>query len=170
MKNTIKLVFFVLTFISLNGCDFLQTSDKQVNKQQEQVMQEAVAQTGMPAITHFQERKLMKQILELRDQENLICYAYIVAEQTGNLIFLGKCIGYGLPYATQYTNPQRPARDSETYEKGNITLPQPDPNGLYMPQSAEGTWIMLINSEDNKPHPVYIESRVIVSPFPLKTK
>ena len=47
-------------------------------------------------------------------------------------------------------------------------LPQADPNGLFMPASAEGTWLMLINPKTNQPSPVYIEPRVTVSPFPLE--
>jgi hypothetical protein len=46
------------------------------------------------------------------------------------------------------------------------TLPQAEPNGLFMPSSAEGTWLMLLDSK-NEPHPVYIEPRIIVSPFSL---
>jgi hypothetical protein len=38
-----------------------------------------------------------------------------------------------------------------------------------MPASAEGTWIMLIDPKTNEPHPVYIEPRVLISPFPLPT-
>ena len=39
--------------------------------------------------------------------------------------------------------------------------------GLFMPSNAEGTWIMLIDPRTNDTRSVYIEPRVIVSPFPL---
>lgn len=151
-------VLVMLTLMSNSGCD--QNSNDVLSQKQEQLMKEANAQIGMPAIKNFQERKLMKMILELRDQENLICYAYIVPEMTGKPVFLGKCIGYGLPYATQYTNP-------EAYSLHGTNLPQADPNGLFMPSSAEGTWLMMIDPETNKPRPVYIEPKVLVSPFKL---
>jgi hypothetical protein len=136
-----------------------QSSDSNLEDKQEQVMQEANAQVGMPAIKNFQERKLAKQIFELRDKEDLVCYAYLFNQVSGKLIFIGKCMGYGLPYSVQYTNPQK-------YRYG-IALPQADPNGLFMPEGLDATWIMLIDPDTGKPHPVYVEPNVIVSPFKL---
>jgi hypothetical protein len=119
----------------------------------------------MPAIKNFQERKMMKMILELRDQENLVCYAYIVPEMSGKPVFLGKCIGYGLPYATQYTNPMK---TYSRYSQGGFEiLPQADPNGLFMPASADGTWLLMIDPTTNEPRPVYIEPKILVSPFKI---
>ena len=157
-----KKVFMLMTIIMVlfSSCDQVESSDQKLNRQQEQGMKEAVNSVGMPNIVNFQERKMMKMILELRDQEKLVCYAYIVTESTGKLIFIGKCIGYGLPYATQYTNPMK-------YEYQGVTIPQADPNGLFMPASAEGTWLLLVDPTTNEPRPVYIEPRVIVSPFKL---
>jgi len=73
-------------------------------------------------------------------------------------------IGYGLPYATQYTNPQKPVYEVH----GNITLPQADPNGLYSPAGADGTWVLCVDHKDGKAKPVFIEPRIIVSPMPLQ--
>ena len=48
------------------------------------------------------------------------------------------------------------------------TLPQADPNGLYSPNSAEGTWVLLKNPNNPKEvKPVYIEARILVSQFKL---
>jgi hypothetical protein len=74
-------------------------------------------------------------------------------------------VGYGLPYATQYTNPQHLAYDNA---HGGVILPQADPNGLYSPASAEGTWVLCVDHKDGKAKPVYVEPRVIVSPIPLQ--
>jgi hypothetical protein len=161
-----KKIFYVIgimlstvLLMSILGCE--QTSDQKLRQKQEMMMQEANAQTGMPAIKNFQERKMMKMILELRDQENLVCYAYIVPEMTGKPVFLGKCIGFGLPYATQYTNPEKIS------DGGGHVIAQADPNGLFMPSNAEGTWLLLIDPTTNEPRPVYCEPRVLVSPFKL---
>jgi len=137
-------------------------SDKKLKKQTEQLMVEANAQVGMPAIVNFQERKLAKMIFELRDKSKLVTYAYIVNHMTGELVFLGKCIGFGLPYSVQYTNPEKKI---SAYE---LTIPQADPNGLFMPQGLSATWLMMINPETKKAEPVYVEPEIIVSPFPLK--
>lgn len=158
------VVALMLLLMSNSGCDTKQTANEQLAKNQELIMQEANRQLGMPAIINFQERKLMKMILELRDQENLICYAYIVPEMTGKPVFLGKCIGYGLPYATQYTNPIKTEYGNANYCE---QLPQADPNGLFMPASADGTWLMMIDPKTNEARPIYIEPKVLVSPFKL---
>ncbi|CAB4123176.1 hypothetical protein UFOVP29_335 [uncultured Caudovirales phage] len=69
-----------------------------------------------------------------------------------------------MPHATQFTNPQRPIYSGAT---GVTTLPQADPNTLFSPTSADGTWILCVNPETNKAVPLYVEPKVIVSPFKL---
>ncbi|HDZ15701.1 hypothetical protein LCGC14_1149570 [marine sediment metagenome] len=150
--------------LGLLGCsDYDKSSDGKLQKQTEESMKEANAQVGMPAIKNFQERKLAKMIFELRDQEKLVCYAYLVSLE-GKLIFIGKCLGFGLPYSIQYTNPEKVIRHGSTTQYG--TLPQPDPNGLFMPSGLSATWLMMLDKDGN-PHPVYCEPQIIVSPFPL---
>lgn len=155
----------------LTSCDGApDNSDTVKNKQQEQLMQEANSQVGMPAIKYFNEMKMAKMIMELRDQENLTTYTYLYSAMTGKLMFLGKSIGYGLPYSTQFTNPSKPEyHEWSSYNGWNIVLPQADPNGLFMPASADATWVMLVD-KDGKPHPTYIEEKVIISPVPLELK
>lgn len=164
-----KLLLLCTIALSVSACGERQNSDSMLAQKQEQAMLDANSQIGMPAIKNFQERKLMKMIFELRDQANVINYAYLFSEMTGKLVFLGKCLGYGLPYATQFTNPQKPDYNSNN-SGGNITLPQADPNGLFMPSSANGTWVMLINPKTNQAQPVFVEPNVIVSPFPLEVQ
>ena len=170
MKHIFMLVCFSL---ALAGCEQQQQapdSDKQQQAQQEQILKEGAAQTGMPAIKNFREKKLLKDILELRDQDGLTTYTYIVAEMTGKLVFIGESIGYGIPAATQYTNPQKIAAQSRGGNQSADSfaiLPQADPNGLFSPSTAEGTWVMLKDPNSNKTRPVYIEPRIVVSPFKL---
>lgn len=164
-----KLLTCVLLALVCVACGDMPspTADNNQSKQQEQMMKEATAQTGMPAIKNFRERKLLKDILELRDQDGLTTYAYTFSEMTGQYKFFCDSIGYGIPYATQYTNPQRPAQSRETHQAGNLALPQADPSGLFSPASAEGTWIMCKDPNGKRVAPVYVEPRVIVSPFKL---
>ena len=114
----------------------------------------------MPSVPNFRERKLLKDIIEMRDQDGLVTYTYIVAEATGQLILLGESIGYGIPASTQFTNPMK-------REGVEITLPQADPNGLFSPSSSDGTWVMLKDPRGDKVRPVLVEPRCIVSPFKL---
>jgi hypothetical protein len=161
MKPFIAFASIALLSVTLVGCEVDGDSDEIQEVQQERILKEATAQTGMPAIKNFRERKLMKQIIEMRDQDGLVTYTYTVPETTGRPVFLCDSIGYGLPAATQYTNPER-------YEYSGATLPQADPNGLFSPSSAEGTWVMCTDpSGSGKTRPVYVEPRIIVSPFKL---
>jgi hypothetical protein len=159
-KSLLFLGVLFLLLLSMFSCDIEESADSKQRRATKKSLKEAHRQIGMPAIKNFQERKLAKMIFELRDQENLVCYAYLVNKMTGKLVFLGKCIGFGLPYSVQYTNPER-------YVVGGGTLPQADPNGLFMPQGLSATWLMMIDRRTGKARPVYIEPEIVVSPFPL---
>ncbi len=176
------MLITVLAFsVMLVACDerTQQTSDDIQRAQQEQLLKEGSAQTGMPAIKNFRERKLLKDILELRDQDGLVTFTYlenltptVVPGKTalgGKLTFFGETVGYGIPYATQYTNPQKVEYINRVREVGYayLTLPQADPNGLFSPAAAEGTWILMNVPGSAKIAPMYIEPRIVVSPFKL---
>ena len=103
--SVVALLLSLFMLLSSSDCEGVKSSDRELARQQEQVMKEANRELGMPAIINYQERKLAKMIFELRDREDLICYAYIVNHMSGKLVYIGKCIGYGLPYSVQYTNP-----------------------------------------------------------------
>ena len=155
MKKLI-IVLMVVLFVFI-GC--VENSDETQRVQTEILMKEVNSRIGIPAIKNFQEKKLAKMIFELRDKSNLVCFAYLKSEYTGKLIFIGKCIGYGLPYSVQYTNPMKRMHVS-------YVIPQADPNGLFMPSGLSATWVMLIDGK-GKARPVYIESDLIISPFKL---
>jgi hypothetical protein len=162
LKYILSLLLIVLAFDFLVGCDDSVDSSQQIK--QEEVLSEANRQIGLPNITNFQELKNVKRIYELRDRSNLITYTYLV-DLNGHLHFLTKSLGYGLPYSTQFSNPEK-----VTYRKGStVTLPQAEPNGLYMPSTAEGTWITAITNV-GEPQIIYVEPRVIVSPIQLKSQ
>ena len=157
----------VLSLVPLLGGEATESADKKMNRAQEQLSTEAVMQIGMPAIVNFQENRMAKSILEARDK-TIATTTYIVAENSGQLFKLCDSIGYGLPYATQFTSPMRPARYEETGPHGEVyALPQADPNGLFSPAQADATWIFCLDPETKKDKPVYVEPKVIVSPFPI---
>ena len=90
---------------------------------------------------------------------------------TGELKFIGKCIGFGLPYCVQFTNPEKPLIIDGTTGRPSsdgTTIPQAEANGLFMPQTLSATWLMMIDPKTNEPKPVYLEPEIIVSPFQLK--
>jgi hypothetical protein len=167
-----KKIIFVLVFMMLCcGCGNLADKKDADTIQQAQTkasLAEAQREIGMPAIKNFQERKLAKMIFELRDQEDFICHAYLVNTMTGEVgQYLGKCLGYGLPYSVQFTNPEKVVHECRMNGGSFGTLPQADPNGLFMPSGLSATWIMLYDHKAEEFRPVYVEPQIIVSPFIL---
>lgn len=158
MKWSILIVLLVL-----GGCH-KETSDDKQREQQEKMLMEATQQTGMPAITNFRERKIVKDLIELRDKEGLVTWTYIWSAFQGKFVLLGQSVGYGIPAATQYTNPMK----AEYYSSGGrVVIPQADPNGLFSPSSVEATWVLLVNPKSKKVEPQYIEERIAVFTFEL---
>lgn len=160
MKKFWWLGLFVVC-LSLWGCDVQPTADDATRMKQEVMEKQVAAQLGLPGITKFSEKRLLKQILEMRDQ-GVSTYTYLQSDHSGKLIFLGHSIGFGIPAATQYTNPMK-------HEYGQA-LPQADPNGLFSPASAEGTWILMKDPHSDDVKPVYIEPRILVSPFEMPSR
>ena len=133
------------------------TYDQLQHDQQEVLLQAATA-TGMPAIVNFTERKMLKRILEIRDQA-INTTTYIV-DMNGHPHKICDSVGYGFPYSTQFTNPsQNPSKD--------VVISQAEPNGLFSSPTSEGTWISCVDPVSKNMQVVYVEPRVIVSPFPL---
>lgn len=170
MKRLILMALF--TAVAASGCVATDEADEAQSRDTRQALAEAHKQVGMPDITKWTERKLARDILELRDKE-ITTYCYIV-NLNGELIFLGEAIGFGLPYSVQFTNPIKHHYVRGQMASGDrsgaahmVHSPQADPNGLFMPEGLSATWIMLKDPESGKIHPVYIEPEIVVSPFKL---
>jgi hypothetical protein len=151
-----KKFLILLLPLLLSAC-VEESAEKKQARATSATLEEAQAQLGMPAIINFREKRILKDIYEMRDQE-IATHSYIVNPIKGCLMYLGQSIGYGVPYATQYSNPQVLKRVSDP-----ITLPQAEPNGLYMPESAQATWVMLLDPKTNKVSPAYVEPELFVS-------
>lgn len=142
------------------------TSDNIQRQQQEQILQEGTSALGMPNINNFREKRIMKTNLEKRDQEGLVTYTYVFNPFHGKFVCVNVSIGYPIPYATQYTNPQK--IETWNHNVGYAILPQADPNGLFSPASAEGTWVLMKNPNGPDIGSGYIEERISVFPFKLR--
>lgn len=159
----LKLAILPVAFLlQQSGCDSVPKSDRTQQAQQEQAAQEANAETGFPGITSFTEKKMVRMLYELRDKK-IATFTYAVDMQ-GRLWHVCDSIGYGLPYGVQFTNPDKVVQSNG---QSFGTLPQPEPNGLFMPPTAEGTWVMCAGDKGSI-DPIYLEPRVIVSPHKLK--
>lgn len=165
----ISAICIIAVFMTtvLSGCVWNSSVAREEERQyQEQLMRQANDEVGMPDITEFYEKKIAKEIFELRDDSSLITYAYTKCEGTGKYVYLGKCMGYGLPYSTQYSAPE-----GIVIRNGNpYVLPQSDPNGLYSPTGLSATWLYLINEETGDPQITYAEPEIVVSQSKLPAR
>jgi hypothetical protein len=155
------------SMVLMAGCEKdLEGVDQQQAEEQAKALAQAHAQIGMPAVTSFSEKHELKDLYEMRDKP-FPTHTYLVNEFQGCLIYLGASMGYGLPYSTQYTSPTHFEKVCVSGQVCNyLAMPQAEPNGLFMPTSAEGTWIQL-KGPDGDVKPVYVEPRVVVSPWRL---
>lgn len=170
MKFTPIAISTLLMSVMLSSCyeeETAPTTDDIESKKTEELVAEAARQTGLPNITNFTEKHFAKMIYELRDSE-ISTYSYFMDMQ-GRLHFLCESIGYGLPFSVQYVNPERIVVNERSGTYGSLygTLPQPEPNGLFMPDGLSATWILCSDGEGSV-KPVYSEPELIVSPFPLQ--
>ena len=167
--NKFVMTTALVSALTLSACaPGVPTSDQIQNQKQEELSKQGVEAVGLPAIKNFQEKRILRDILELRDNPKFATYTY-TEDMNGKLHLRCHSIGYGLPYATQYTNPQ--SRQVTTSSGGGITsdvMAQADPNGLYSPASAEGTWVMCLNPKTKKAEPQYIEPRIVTLTYPLE--
>jgi hypothetical protein len=139
------------------------SADMQQRHQQEQVSQQSNAVAGFPAIENFGPKKTLKIVLELADKMSPT-YSY-VKDANGPFRKICDSMGYPIPYATQYTNPMKPA---EKGTEGITTIPQADPTGLFSPAAADATWVLCLDPVTHQLAPFYEEEKVTTTPFPLK--
>lgn len=153
MKKYILAALAVPMLLANSGCDEAAREDSEKTRALTEQAQKSVG--GLPAITNFYEKRLLKEIYERRDQAKLTTYAY-VAGIDGRLTCLGQALGYGVPYSTQFSNPV------DAYNG----QPQAEPNGLFTPEGMSATWLQLV-APDGKIHVVYVEPTIVVSPFKI---
>lgn len=151
------------------GCGEQNVGEQRERQQTEQMNAQISSQVGMPGITRYTEKRQLKMLYELRDDSKLATVTYYIDMQ-GKKHKICNSFGYGIPYATQYSSPQKDAYYTSS-STAHIALPQSEPNGLYPPAEAHGTWIMCLDptgkTKDVKP--LYIEPDVLVSPWELPT-
>ena len=171
--KSIIIVVVIASFVVLISCAPKQTSSDKQRIAQEKMVADGVSQVGLPSIKNFRELKEAKDIYEMRDQTGLVTYSYLYSEMQGKMIFLCDSIGYPLPYAVQFTGPESqqtyniPSSEGSERYYGHDKLPQAEPNGLYSPESAEGSWVQCKDPNGKDVRPVYVEPRVIVTQFKL---
>lgn len=168
MKKTLVTVALMFCFVALCGatgrsCEGAPTSDDIQQAQQEQMLKDRAAAIGMPSIKNWRKARIMKDIYELQDQKGLVTYTYAFSDYQGKYTYVGKSFGYPIPGGTQFTNPQKIER---CYGPRYVTIPQADPDGLFAPGSAQGTYIMMVQP-DGTAMPQYMEPNMSVFTYKL---
>lgn len=159
-----KILALILAFAFFSPRDCSdETADDRQAQQQQTILQQGTSSVGMPNIRNFRERRIVKDILELRDQQNYRTYTYQLIEGVG-IVFLCNSMGFPISSAMQFTNPEYIA---DYGQGGFAVLPQADPNGLFSPDDAEGSWVMCIPPGGGNATVVYSEPRLITAPFRL---
>ena len=164
MKKLLFIGMLLVTFVACEEPVISKSSTEIEREKQEHLSKQAIESVGLPNISNFYEKKTLKKILEMRDNPKLINHFYTKNNMTGKWVYEGKCIGFGISYTTQYTNPEKMGHlDGGEYGARNpYTIPQADPNGLYSVPNGTATWIMRVT--DNGDTIVdYIESEIRVS-------
>ena len=165
MRRFRRFLIIPLAFLALSaqGCRNqvgLHAANREQAAQTAELQIESNRQVGMPGITNFTEKRLVRQLYELRDQQDLSTFTYVVDFQ-GRLWHVCDSIGYGIPFSAQFSNPEVRVRRNSTG-----TIPQPEPNGLWPPTSTSATWVVCASPDGNF-EPLYVEPSITVSPFPL---
>lgn len=165
MKKIIGLVLMLVIVCGLmSGCE--STTNTEESAYTEQVKQQSLDTVGLPNVSNFFEMSQLKEIYEMRDNPNLICYWYTKNDYSGKWIYQGTCIGYGIPYGASITNPE--SADGSSY--GYYTLPMAEPNGLYTNTvTSSATWILTTDNEGNI-KPTYVESEITVSQAKMESR
>lgn len=143
-----------------------QSADQVQAQQTEAQMREAVQQVGQPSIVNFTERRLVQWLYELRDEPNYQTYSYIVT-LNGEFVLICPSVGYGINASIQFSNPEKQTLGDLGQYNGTVLMPQPEPNGLFMPEGLAATYVMCVDEGSDDVKAVYVEPEVIVSPFPL---
>ena len=161
MKSRIVLLLIAtaVLFFAIGSCT--PTSDEVQSDAQEGLLKKLLSGIGMPSITNGREVRMMNKVLEDRDH-TIATWTYMWSDYNRCYTLIGASVAYPIPYATQRTNPMRVSSNSN----GRIAIPQADPNGLYSPANAEGTFLEMNDpSKTNETGVVYSEPRLTTSPF-----
>lgn len=175
---------FLASLITTACYQATQSNDSKIAQQQEVNLAQGDAEVPASAIVNWNEKRIAKMIQEKRDTPNLATWTY-TKNMDGKYTFVCESIGYGLPYNTRMNNPQhyefvstksgayRNSSNSYNDEQGNriwgehVVMPQPEPNGLFIPEDSKGTWNLCKNPKTGKPDVTYQEEDIAVFPYKL---
>ena len=183
MKKIFLATAALSACVMLAGCDDDVSGAARDTRATMTAMEQGALTVGYPAILNWSEKRNLKMIYELRDNPKLVTWSYItdLNGKLHNACDGSNSFGYPIPYAAQFTAPKAPVVRRAQYPSGynpggsnqgewrTYEADQPEPNGIYMPASAEATWVICYNSETKENEAAYVEDRVRTYLHKVKT-
>lgn len=159
-------VFFLLlagAAILAIACETADTREERntVQRQKEQFRKSHPA----PFFEWSLESHLMTKLYQARNSA-VSTWSYVWDPFRGKISWECPSIGFPIPGGTQLTNPEQWVRGG-TSGTSIVVLPQAEPNGLFSPQTAMGTYVMCVNP-DGTVSPAYVEDNVRTFPQPMQ--
>lgn len=156
-----KIVAIVLCAVLMTGILAGCMYESEETQYTDQLKDQISDMYGYPNVSNFFEYSQLKEIYEMRDNPNLVCYWYTKNDMSGKWIYQGTCVGYGIPYSASITAPESVQKYSK-HDDWQI-LPLAEPNGLYTDGlSTSATWILTTDANGNI-SPTYVESEITIS-------
>ena len=150
MKMKHLLGVLICTPLLLASCKEQQQESTAAQLEQESQnlqMQQFLKNQPIPSFDWSLERHVAIQLYIAR-QKATNTWSVVQSPLTGKVLWQCASIGYPIPYATQLTNPlQAVGKDScgGQCAVAMTSIAQQEPNGLFSPSSAEGTWVMCVD-------------------------
>ena len=139
------------------------TSSRHEAGQVENAQARYVRTVPVPSFQFPTERYMIQQLYIARNNA-VQTYSFVRSPFTGKVLWSCSSIGFPIPYSTQMTNPMTPLNPD--YHDSAL-IPQPEPNGVYPPSGAMGTWVLCTNA-DGTISPSYQEPNVESYLTPMK--
>lgn len=166
MRRKLVLVIVVILMAALlAGCGSSTVSGQQLEAQQQASGVEAIVRNQpVPDLGGYSlERANLIRIMLLRNQK-IATWTYHITFD-GTVIEVCPSQGYPFPYSAQLTSPEVwPGYMGNGYRE--FTMPQPELNSLYSPDSANASWVLCV--VDGTAVPVYYEENVQAFPYRIK--
>lgn len=159
-KNVVRVSILLGFLATLAACGDT-TGVGVTNQKQEEITDTAALAVPFPKITKFQELKILSKLYEVRDQSDMM-FTYSEA-MDGSLTKICNSLGFGIPYGTQFSNPEKLQWNSSS---GYANIPQAEPNGAYTgTATTDATWVLCFGP--GGVYPFYWEGTINVSPVEI---
>lgn len=161
-----RIALAVALALALLSCTGEGRSADRGDTQQALNQQEHYRRIGqvVPFLDFSQDLETFRQIYVLKNEQAIATHTIFMTTGTGRIVDDCQSTGYPISAGSQISNPERATRPGTD---GYLTLPQPEPNGLWTDPNTRGTYVICV-LDSGKRVPVYSELDVIAYPYPIE--